>query len=776
MAKPQPKAADNGDYVPTKIPGVLRLGNKYSRDPNYPPPAQASNQPARQPYTPLLKPVTDLSPRPQPGLPTGYNPFTKKNTMGTLPEEDVQLAEEAKNPRKLAKGGEVKGPGTATSDSIPAKLSKGEVVIPAKVVKHFGLGTFKKMIAAVPPQLGAKTTVKDGVVNAAASVFVDPKKKPAVDLYGEQYTGNPTPDIRTGEALGKHVGGKPILTEAPKFYSTGYTANPINDIRTGEAPPSFRPKPQPQAQWNQSYNGDVSVPNQIVQPKTQWARTLKTTPENQAFLNESTAGNPVIETDPAQASLKYQGLKASPFDINAARDFASNAVGGVQDPALRGKLQNMFPQREPGWAEKGLELGMNKVRGAMNTPLPVFTKNDTPDFLNTLSDKITANAPAPTVKTTTQPQRQATSVNKPAIPETQAGPNGNNGNNGNTQTGQIAQTAVPTASTYGVNPKTGRETMSGKDYSMSWTPKDTRPVMEQITSTMNDTSGRESAAPVALKDYQKFAQTPVVNGEPTAMIKGNLVYQKSGAPVNPDDLKYVRQLGARRRSTPESLAELDKTLALNADPLTKEKRDNERAKQAKIVDDRYAWARNREAERQQEGQQANLNAQTQQAIATLMSPDYGGKKEAMAFLEYAGRLQSNQSQNQQQANQFNQTMAANREQGAALGATEAAKMEQARNLKEMELGKPTQLNNRKTYNEMGAVTGEEPGGFMVYDPKTKSYSVSGSDQAGDTSNKMTPDAAKAVKDMHSTDTNKQKLGADYLQKHFPEIYKMFQQG
>jgi hypothetical protein len=41
---------------------------------------------------------------------------------------------------------------------------------------------------------------------------------------------------------------------------------------------------------------------------------------------------------------------------------------------------------------------------------------------------------------------------------------------------------------------------------------------------------------------------------------------------------------------------------------------------------------------------------------------------------------------------------------------------------------------------------------------------------------MTPDAAKAVKDMHSTDTNKQKLGADYLQKHFPEIYKMFQQG
>jgi len=99
MAKPQPKAADNGDYVPTKIPGVLRLGNKYSRDPNYPPPAQASNQPARQPYTPLLKPVTDLSPRPQPGLPTGYNPFTKKNTMGTL----LKKPRTPENWRKAAK-------------------------------------------------------------------------------------------------------------------------------------------------------------------------------------------------------------------------------------------------------------------------------------------------------------------------------------------------------------------------------------------------------------------------------------------------------------------------------------------------------------------------------------------------------------------------------------------------------------------------------------------------------------------------------------------------
>ena len=42
--------------------------------------------------------------------------------------------------------GEVEGPGTGTSDSIPALLSDGEFVFTAKSVKHIGVDKLRKMM------------------------------------------------------------------------------------------------------------------------------------------------------------------------------------------------------------------------------------------------------------------------------------------------------------------------------------------------------------------------------------------------------------------------------------------------------------------------------------------------------------------------------------------------------------------------------------------------------------------------------------------------------
>jgi hypothetical protein len=47
--------------------------------------------------------------------------------------------------KDMRKGGGVKGPGTTTSDSIPAKLSKNEVVINAKAAKKFGVSKLLKI-------------------------------------------------------------------------------------------------------------------------------------------------------------------------------------------------------------------------------------------------------------------------------------------------------------------------------------------------------------------------------------------------------------------------------------------------------------------------------------------------------------------------------------------------------------------------------------------------------------------------------------------------------
>jgi hypothetical protein len=51
------------------------------------------------------------------------------------------------NPSPFAGGGRVHGPGTSTSDSIWARLSRGEFVIRAAAVEHYGAGLFAALNA-----------------------------------------------------------------------------------------------------------------------------------------------------------------------------------------------------------------------------------------------------------------------------------------------------------------------------------------------------------------------------------------------------------------------------------------------------------------------------------------------------------------------------------------------------------------------------------------------------------------------------------------------------
>ena len=76
-----------------------------------------------------------------------------------LSEEEEQLLDEAVDmhpeleaiiPKLVAteftEDGEVEGPGTGTSDSIPALLSDGEFVFTAKAVKNIGVDKLRKMM------------------------------------------------------------------------------------------------------------------------------------------------------------------------------------------------------------------------------------------------------------------------------------------------------------------------------------------------------------------------------------------------------------------------------------------------------------------------------------------------------------------------------------------------------------------------------------------------------------------------------------------------------
>ena len=75
-----------------------------------------------------------------------------KDFCKTLLDEAVEMHPELEAiiPKLVATeftdDGEVEGPGTGTSDSIPALLSDGEFVFTAKAVKHLGVDKLRKMM------------------------------------------------------------------------------------------------------------------------------------------------------------------------------------------------------------------------------------------------------------------------------------------------------------------------------------------------------------------------------------------------------------------------------------------------------------------------------------------------------------------------------------------------------------------------------------------------------------------------------------------------------
>ena len=75
--------------------------------------------------------------------------------------------------KAVASGGYISGPGTGTSDSIPAMLSNGEYVIKAATVKKFGTSLFDNINAGslpVMPSANNMSTPRFASVGSTASV------------------------------------------------------------------------------------------------------------------------------------------------------------------------------------------------------------------------------------------------------------------------------------------------------------------------------------------------------------------------------------------------------------------------------------------------------------------------------------------------------------------------------------------------------------------------------------------------------------------------------
>ena len=97
----------------------------------------------------------------------------KTVTVTVLTKYDYQGQETASG-RPIATGGLVTGPGTSTSDSIPARLSNGEFVIRAASVRKFGSAFFKQLNAGqMPASLGAPVAMTSRSSGSSAGVIIN---------------------------------------------------------------------------------------------------------------------------------------------------------------------------------------------------------------------------------------------------------------------------------------------------------------------------------------------------------------------------------------------------------------------------------------------------------------------------------------------------------------------------------------------------------------------------------------------------------------------------
>lgn len=105
------------------------------------------------------------------------------------------------NDPKLATGGPVYGPGTATSDSIPAYLSNGEYVIRAAAVEKYGRGMFD--------QLNTMRFAAGGLVSMAAQPIIAPASPTQVSatvMLAEQDVQRIAAAVREGSLVGTAEG------------------------------------------------------------------------------------------------------------------------------------------------------------------------------------------------------------------------------------------------------------------------------------------------------------------------------------------------------------------------------------------------------------------------------------------------------------------------------------------------------------------------------------------------------------------------------------------
>lgn len=207
----------------------------------------------------------------------------------------------------------VRGPGTSTSDSIPAALSDGELVIPADDVRRFGAAHLMRMVKEMGSQLPAPS-MKEGVQHAATGGLMTDPNAPqtnAVTRVGNSYTGG-------------SVGGSVTINGA----APGGTVSTIESYKVPAPPPPQPPLGQPASMV-------PIVPKPAVPGTTAAAAPIATPTPAPAPASAPVPGAGIINAQPTQQVRSILvPPAASPAPVARPQPVPAYANGGLVDQAL----------------------------------------------------------------------------------------------------------------------------------------------------------------------------------------------------------------------------------------------------------------------------------------------------------------------------------------------------------------------------------------------------------------------------------------------------------
>ena len=257
--------------------------------------------------------------------------------LGNRPSAMQLLSQTHGTPRKMRSGGAVHGPGTGTSDSIPALLSNGEYVLPADTVAHVGRPALDALrsLTHTPVQKFADGGLVDnpyGAVTRSGNSYSGMDVRGNISVNGAAPAGTYTenPAGRAAAAMSSLPAAAPAPAPAPSpvsapAVSTGASPTPAAQPGAAAAPMGWE-------QRNAMRNNAVTASSMVASPARDAAR---------AALMAGPAGQ-----TPGQAA---QPPAASPLPAAPGSAAAQlSTLPGVRRPTVQ------QPVGVPGYADGGL--------------------------------------------------------------------------------------------------------------------------------------------------------------------------------------------------------------------------------------------------------------------------------------------------------------------------------------------------------------------------------------------------------------------------------------